>query len=172
MGSGLTYLPTRQGRIYLSLVTNAFSQRIVGPHIHPSLHTAGCLAALDRTVRRASRAATGCVHHSDRSNQYTSDAYRVALGKAQLRCPITDGHDCDQNALVERVSGILKDEFLFVLPAAVTQARLLVDQAIHLCNEEHPCLTMNYLTFNKSHQQGRSPAEKSERNPCLIPVNK
>ena len=64
--SDITYLPTRQGTVYLSLVTDAFSRRIVGHHVHASLHTTGCLAALDRAVRGASRAATGCVHHSDR----------------------------------------------------------------------------------------------------------
>ena len=114
--SDITYLPTRQGTVYLSLVTDAFSRRIVGHHVHASLHTTGCLAALDRAVRGASRAATGCVHHSDRGSQYASDAYQAALNQAKLRCSMTDGYDCYQNALAERVNGILKDEFLFVLP--------------------------------------------------------
>ena len=73
--SDITYLPTRQGTVYLSLVTDAFSRRIVGHHVHASLHTTGCLAALDRAVRGAGRAATGCVHHSDRGSQYASDAH-------------------------------------------------------------------------------------------------
>ena len=64
--SDTTYLPTRQSTVYLSLVTDACSRRIVGHHVHASLHTAGCLAALDRAVREAGRAATGCIHHSDR----------------------------------------------------------------------------------------------------------
>ena len=64
--SDITYLPTRQGPDYLSLVTDAFSRRIVDHHVHASLHTTGCLAALDRAVRWAGRAATGCIHHSDR----------------------------------------------------------------------------------------------------------
>ena len=168
----ITYLPTRQGTVYLSLVTDAFSRRIVGHHVHPSLHTTGCLAALDRAVRGASRAATGCIHHSDRGSQYASDAYQAALNKAQLRCSMTDGYDCYQNALAERVNGILKDEFLFVLPDDLAQARLLVDQAVHLYNQERPHLALNYLTPNQVHQQAKSPAGKSERGPCLIPVNK
>ena len=40
------------------------------------------------------RAATGCIHHSDRGSQYASDAYQVALSKAQLRCSMTNGYDC------------------------------------------------------------------------------
>ena len=168
----ITYLPTRQGTVYLSLVTDAYSRRIVGHHVHASLHTADCLAALDRAVRGASRAATGCIHHSDRGSQYASDAYQAALKKAKLRCSMTDGYDCYQNALAERVNGILKDEFLFVLPDDLAQARLLVDQAVHRYNEERPHLALNYLTPNQVHQQGKSPAGKSERGPCLIPVNK
>ena len=167
----ITYLPTRQGTVYLSLVTDAFSRRIVGHHVHPSLHTTGCLAALERAVCGASRAA-GTIHHSDRGSQYASDAYQAALKKARLRCSMTDGYDCYQNALAERVNGILKAEFLFVLPDNLAQARLLVDQAVHLYNEERPHLALNYLTPNQVHQQGKSPAGKSERGPCLIAVNK
>ncbi|MBU6123114.1 integrase core domain-containing protein [Hymenobacter siberiensis] len=133
--------------------------------------TTGCLAALDRAVREAGRAATGCIHHSDRGSQYASDAYQAALKKAKLRCSMTDGYDCYQNALAERVNGILKDEFLFVLPDDLAQVRLLVDQAVHLYNEERPYLSLNYLTPNQVHQQGKSPAGKSEQGPCLIPVN-
>lgn len=169
--SDITYLPTRQGTVYLSLVTDACSRRIVGHHVHASLHTAGCLAALERAVRGAGRAATGCLHHSDRGSQYASDAYQAALNKAKLRCSMTDGYDCYQNALAERVNGILKDEFLFVLPDDLAQARLLVDQAVYLYNEKRPHLALNYLTPNQVHLQGKSPAGKSERGPCLIPVN-
>ena len=170
--SDITYLPTRQGTVYLSLVTDAYSRRIVGHHVHSSLHTTGCLAALDRAVRGAGAATIGCLHHSDRGSQYASDAYQTALDKAKLRCSMTDGYDCYQNALAERVNGILKDEFLFMLPDDLAQARLLVDQAVHLYNEERPHLALNYLTPNQVHQQGKSPVGKSERGPCLIPVNK
>lgn len=83
--SDITYLPTRQGTVYLSLVTDACSRRIVGHYVHASLHTAGCLAALDRAVRGAGRATTACIHHSDRGSQYASDAYQTALHKAKMR---------------------------------------------------------------------------------------
>ena len=64
--SDTTYLPARQSTVCLSLVTDAFSRRIVGHHVHASLHTAGCLAVLERAVRGAGRAGRGCLHHSDR----------------------------------------------------------------------------------------------------------
>ena len=91
--SDITCLLTRQGTVYLSLVTDAYSRRIVGYYVHPSLHTAGCRAALERAVRGAGTAAAGCIHHSDRGSQYASDAYQAALKKAQLRCSMTDGYD-------------------------------------------------------------------------------
>lgn len=169
--SDITYLPTRQGTVYLSLVTDAYSRKIVGAHVHSSLHTAGCLAALAQAVRQAGAASVGCVHHSDRGSQYASDAYQAALNKAKLRCSMTDGYDCYQNALAERVNGILKDEFLFGLPDDLAQARLLVQQAVHLYNEERPHLALNYLTPNQVHQPAKTPVGKSERGPCLIPVN-
>jgi putative transposase len=167
--SDITYLPTREGTVYLSLVTDAYSRRIVGHHLHASLHTDGCLRALARAVRP--HAPAGCVHHSDRGSQYCSDAYQRALHAAGLRCSMTNGSDCYQNALAERVNGILKDEFLFMLPDDLAQARLLVDQAVHLYNEERPHLSLNYLTPNQVHLQGKTPAGKSERGPCLIAVN-
>lgn len=169
--SDITYVSTRQGAVYLSLVTDAFSRRIVGHHLHPSLHTAGCLLALAPAVREAGRAAAGLVPHSDRGSQYASDAYQQALQAAGVRCAMTDGYDCYQNALAERVNGILKDEFLFMLPDDLSQARRLVDQAVHLYTQERPHLALNYLTPNQVHWLGESPAGKSERGPCLIPVN-
>ena len=65
----------------------------------------------------AGLAPKGTICHSDRSSQY---AYQAALKKAKLCCSITDGPDCDQKALAERVNGILKDEFLFVFPDDLT----------------------------------------------------
>ena len=85
---------------------------------------------------------------------------------------MTDGYDCYQNALAERVNGILKDKLHFVLPDDLTQVRLLVDQAAYPYNNERPHLALNYLTTNQFHLQGKSPAGKSERGPCLIPINK
>ena len=170
--SDSTYLPTRQGTVYLSLVTDAYSRKIVGAHVHSSLQAAGCLAALQQAVHQAGAAARTGVHHSDRGSQYCGAAYQTALAAAGLRCSMTDGDDCYQNALAERVNGILKDEFLFVLPDDLAQARRLVQQAVYLYNEQRPHLALNYLTPNQVHQQGKSPTGKSERGPCLIPVNK
>jgi len=75
---------------------------------------------------------------------------------------MTDGDDCHQNALAERVNGISKKEFLFLLPDELAQARLLVDQAVYLYNEERPHLALNYLTLNQVHQQAKAPPENPD----------
>ena len=120
--------------------------RIVGRHVYALLHTTGCLQALARAVRRAG--ACGCVHHFDCGSQYCADAYQNALHPAGLRCSMSDGYDCYQNALAKRGNGILKDEFLCVLPGDLAQARLLVEQAVHLYNKKRPHLLLNHLTPN------------------------
>ena len=90
-GNDIIYLPTRQGTVYLSLVIDAFSRKIVGPHMHRSLYTTRCLAALQQAVQQAHTA--GFVHHSDRGSQYCPDAYQLTLGQAQWRCSTTNGQD-------------------------------------------------------------------------------
>ena len=150
------------------MVTDAFCRRI----IRSSLYKAGCGAALDRAVRGAGRAATGCIRHPDRGSQYASDACQAALNKVKLRCSMTDSCDCYQNALAEWVNGILKDEFIFVLPDDLAQARLLIDQAVPRYNEERPHLALNHLTSNQVYPQGKSPAGKTGQGSSLIPVNK
>ena len=85
---------------------------------------------------------------------------------------MTDGYDYYQTALAEQVNDMLNDKLFFILPDDLAQARLLVDQAVQLYNEERPHLSLNYLTPNQVHQQAKSPAGKSERGPCLISVNK
>ena len=160
--SNNTYLLTRQGTVYLNLLTDAYSHRIIGAYAHASMHTDGCRAALPAS------ATFGLVYHSDWGTQYYSDAYQSQLSPAGLVCSMTEGPgDCSQNALAERVNGILKEEFLFLLPTDVAEARLLVAQAVQRYNHERPYLSLNYLTS----QQAKSPAGKSERGPCLFPVS-
>ena len=72
---------------------------------------------------------------------------------------MTSGYDCYQNSLDERVNGILKDKFLFVLPDDLAQARLLVAQAVHRCNKKRPHLALNYLTPTKSIRKEKTPPE-------------
>ena len=154
--SDITYIDTKEQTAYLSLITDAYSRKIVGYHLHESLHTDGVVAALQQALKNE-KINQGLIHHSDRGLQYCSTQYQQILSKHHISPSMTDGYDCYQNALAERMNGILKGEFLFVKPADVHQARKMIDQAIELYNHRRPHLALNYLTPYSVHLQTKSP---------------
>ncbi|RRQ98363.1 IS3 family transposase, partial [Enterococcus faecalis] len=112
----ITYLPTAQRCAYLSLVTDATSRKIVGYRVHDSLHAESVAQALKMALKtRHTR--QPLVHHSDRGIQYCSAEYQRIHQRHGITCSVTDGYDCYQNALAERVNGILKVELLLKRPA-------------------------------------------------------
>ena len=103
----ITYLPTADKFVYLSLVTDAYSRKIVGWHVHDSLETEQVSQALKMALSQR-RTDQPLVHHSDRGIQYCSAQYQRIHARHRITCSMTDGYDCYQNALAERVNGILK----------------------------------------------------------------
>lgn len=147
----ITYLPVQQGQAYLSLVTDACSRKIVGYHVHDSLQAQPVLKALKKAV--ASRLGKGpLIHHSDRGVQYCSKSYQAFHEKHGIRCSMTDGYDCYQNALAERVNGILKNEFLLTKPKDIDQARKMVKESIEIYNTQRPHLALKYKTPDEVHR--------------------
>lgn len=147
----ITYLPTRERCAYLSLVTDAYSRKIVGYHVHDSLHT----AEVSRALKMALKNRAGCgplIHHSDRGIQYCSSAYQAIHRRHGITCSMTDGYDCYQNALAERVNGILKNEFLLQRPANLDQARQMVQEAVAIYNGERPHLSLQLKTPDEIHR--------------------
>jgi len=108
--SDITYIRTVKGFCYLALITDMCSRKIVGYDISDSLELAGCLRAFKRALRTA-RPAAGLVHHSDRGIQYCSHQYVNELKKRKIKISMTEENHCYENAIAERVNGILKDEF-------------------------------------------------------------
>lgn len=147
----ITYLPTREKCVYLSLVTDAYSRKIVGYHVHDSLQTEEVAQALIMALR-ARHSHGPLIHHSDRGIQYCSVYYQALHAKHRLTCSMTDGYDCYQNALAERVNGILKTEFLLYRPSDLKQARRLVGQSIEIYNQERPHLALQYKTPDAVHR--------------------
>lgn len=133
----ITYLATRDKTVYLSLVTDAYSRKIVGWHVHPTLQAEEVSQALHMALRHR-KTRQRLVHHSDRGIQYCSGHYQGLHRRHGITCSMTDGYDCYQNAMAERVNGILKDEFLLHRPADLGQARLMVGEAIAIYNQERP----------------------------------
>lgn len=147
----ITYLPLRQGTAYVSLVTDAWSRKIVGYHVHESLHTRHVAAAFKMAL--VSRRTTApLVHHSDRGIQYCSTEYQALHERYGVICSMTDGYDCYQNALAERVNGILKMEYLLVRPADIEQARKMVRESVEIYNTQRPHLALKYKTPDEVHR--------------------
>jgi putative transposase len=147
----ITYLPTREHCSYLSLVTDAYSRKIVGYHVHDSLHTTGVSQALKMALR-GRRGNRPLVHHSDRGIQYCSNEYQAIHQKHGLICSMTDGYDCYQNALAERVNGILKNEFLLQQPNDLHEARRMVSESIAIYNQERPHFSLQLKTPDEVHR--------------------
>lgn len=156
----ITYLPLKTGWAYLSLITDAYSRKVVGHHVHASLHTAEVSQALRRALK-GRRSEGRLIHHSDRGIQYCSAEYQAIHHQHGLTCSMTDGYDCYQNALAERVNGILKHEFLLQRPADLDQARRMVRESIEIYNQERPHLSLQLKTPDEVHRA--SLAEKHRR---------
>lgn len=147
----ITYLPTHGRFVYLSLITDAYSRKIVGWHVHESLQTEEVAQAMKMALAgRQSR--QQLVHHSDRGIQYCSTYYQALHQRHGVTCSMTDGYDCYQNALAERVNGILKTEFLLHRPADIAQARRMVEQSVHIYNHERPHLSLKMQTPDAVHR--------------------
>jgi putative transposase len=106
--SDITFIRTVRGFCYLALITDVFSRKILGYDISDSLELAGCLRALKMAIGHACPA-PGLIHHSDRGLQYCSNQYVEQLQKHKILISMTEENHCYENALAERVNGILKD---------------------------------------------------------------
>ncbi|HFZ1855087.1 TPA: IS3 family transposase, partial [Serratia marcescens] len=147
----ITYLPLRTGTAYVSLVTDAWSRKIVGYHVHDSLHTRHVACAFKMALA-GRRTALPLVHHSDRGIQYCSQEYQALHQRYGITCSMTDGYDCYQNALAERINGILKTEYLLGRPEDIAQARKMVRESVNLYNTRRPHLSLKYKTPDEVHR--------------------
>jgi putative transposase len=89
---------------------------------------------------------TSLIYHSDRGFQYCSLQHEKLLAKYKITPSMTDEYDCDQNALAERINGIIKHEFLTTKPTDINQARQMIKEAVNLYNNRRPHLALNYQT--------------------------
>jgi transposase InsO family protein len=147
----MTYICVGYGFNYLSLITDAYSKKIVGFHLHPYLTTEGCLQALNMALYSWS-ASRRLIHHSDRGSQYCSLDYVLTLREAGISISMTDNGDPYENAIAERVNGILKADFeLNRIFKSHMEAKLAVHNSIHNYNTLRPHMSCNYLTPNQAH---------------------
>ncbi len=123
----------------------------MGWHVHPSLQTEEVARALRMALsQRYSR--QRLVLHSDRGIQYCSSHYQRIHELHGSGCSVTDGHDCFQNALAERVNGVLKGEFLLQRAVDVEPARKMVEQSVRIYNTQRPHLSLKMQTPDAVHR--------------------
>ena len=162
--SDLTYISTDEGFMYLALITDVFSRKIVGFDISDSLEAEGCMRALKMALRQLLPGERP-IHHSDRGTQYCSKAYVGLLKKHGCIISMTEVNHCYENALAERVNGILKDEYyLNQTFRNKTQAINAVRQAIRIYNDRRLHTGLNYRTPSSVHAEGKANRSYSSRN--------
>jgi len=144
--SDITYLNTFDGFCYLALVTDLYSRKIVGWDLSQSLAVEGCQRAL-RMALRAVENPKALIHHSDRGIQYCSNGYVDILDKHEIEISMTEKDHVYENAIAERVNGILKSEFLLGEKLqSFKVAKELVRESINTYNQQRLHTSLNYQT--------------------------
>jgi putative transposase len=150
--SDITYISTERGYNYLSLVTDAGSKKIMGYALREDLSPKGCLQALEMALDNRTTEAP-LIHHSDRGYQYCSKDYVEVLRNHDVSISMTENGDPYENAIAERVNGILKEEFyLSETFATHNEAAKAIEQSIQIYNTQRPHLTCQMMTPEVAHQ--------------------
>lgn len=156
--SDITYVETDEGVHYLSLVTDAYSRKIMGHEVSNDMRSESVVKALRRAARQR-KTRRSLLHHSDRGLQYCSAIYQKELKRHGITPSMTDGYDCYQNALAERVNGILKQEFLLYKCRTLKELKSLVQESVDIYNRLRPHLGLDMKTPDEVHKKATSERE-------------
>lgn len=151
--SDITYIRLTNQWGYLSLITDAYSRKIMGYNFRQDLAAEGCINALKMALNTRLYNES-IIHHSDRGSQYCSHNYIDLLLKNNIAISMTENGDPYENALAERVNGIIKTEFnLYSSSLGFDQTEYQVSKSIKSYNELRPHASCDYLTPNRAHLQ-------------------
>lgn len=152
--SDITYIRVKEGFAYLSLITDAYSRKIIGWSLGNTLEAKHSVEALRMALKQLPRGSKGVCHHSDRGVQYCSEEYVKTLQRNHFQISMTENGDPLENAIAERVNGVLKDEWLYHMRFQTTeQAKATLAETIRIYNTERPHGSINFLTPQMAHQQ-------------------
>jgi putative transposase len=147
----ITYIRTQKEFLYLSLHTDAFSRKILGFDLSNSLSVEGSLRSLKMALKQIKNP-TSLIHHSDRGIQYCCHAFTNTLKKHNIAISMAEAGNPYENAIAERINGILKQEFsLDATFTDLTQARAAVSQAIELYNNIRLHTSIGMVTPSEKH---------------------
>lgn len=154
--SDITYIGNRKNPMYLALITDAYSKKIVGYDVSNSLDVSGSNRALRKAIKTRMYKSNEIIHHSDRGLQYCSNQYQAILKKGKLRCSMTESYDPYANAIAERINGILKQEFIGDTNTLdLTIMKELVNDSIEIYNQKRPHYSCFMKTPNQMHLQNK-----------------
>ena len=152
--SDITYVSTEKGFVYVSLIMDQYSTKIMGYNVHATLETEGPLQALRMALRNRSHTETRLIHHSDRGIQYCCGEYIGLLKRNGIQISMSAPGNPYENAESERVNGTIKTEFyLDDYFSTIEQVRKAVKEAVYLYNNHRPHLSCDYLTPEQAHQR-------------------
>jgi transposase InsO family protein len=150
--SDITYIEGSKGFSYLSLITDAYSRKIVGHYLSDNYSVKGTIEALKKALKD-NKVESGLIHHSDRGVQYCSKEYTSILKRRKAVISMTENGSPYENAMAERVNGILKTELLQPRYKDWQDASQAVNKAIDIYNNKRPHLSIAMLTPQKAHMQ-------------------
>ena len=152
--SDVTYLSIEKGFVYLSLVTDLYSKKIMGYHVDATLETRGPLEALRMALKNRMHPDSLLIHHSDHGIQYCCHEYVSALESNQIQISMSARGNPYENATAERVNGILKYEFyLDRCFSGLADVEFVVKDTIRVYNNLRPHASCDYLTPDQAHKR-------------------
>lgn len=152
--SDITYVSTEKGFVYVSLVIDQYSKKIMGYHVHETLEAEGPLKALKMALKNRSYPETRLIHHSDRGIQYCNGEYIGLLDRNGIQISMSAPGNPYENAVSERVNGTIKTEFyLDGYFRNIKQVYTAVREAVFFYNNHRPHASCDYLTPQQAHQQ-------------------
>ncbi len=154
--SDITYIGKREKPCYLSLITDAYSKKIVGYNVSDNLNTESSLVALRLAVKQRKNKGIPLIHHSDRGLQYCSNEYQKILNKNEIQPSMTQNSDPYENAVAERINGILKQEFYIdKYNKDLTVMKKIIKETVDIYNGKRPHISNHMLTPNQMHEQNK-----------------
>lgn len=154
--SDITYIRIKNRWLYLCLITDAFSRKIMGYKLTHRPTAQACIAALNMAIASRMYPQSKLIHHSDRGIQYCSTSYVKVLQDNQIAISMTQSGSPYDNAVAERLNGILKSEYRMAetFPDYSMALKQLV-KAVHIYNNFRPHMSCNFLTPQQAHQSWR-----------------
>ncbi len=154
--SDITYIGRRENPCYLSIITDAYSKKIMGHYVADNMNTESSALALRMAIKQRKSKEVPLIHHSDRGLQYCAKDYQKILRKNGILASMTQNSDPYENAVAERINGILKQEFMIDKHnLKLNTMKSLVKESIDTYNELRPHYSNYMLTPNQMHQQNK-----------------